>query len=134
MELSCARGTAATSAGEADHETQEMWEGVVASAVVPEAVVVVTGPFEGAAVEKWRNLITEAVALQAQRLVVDLTRSTTLDAAAIVVLLGAHREIVCAGGRLTLRGPSGRARRVLRLARVERVFDIERAQPAAAPV
>lgn len=100
-------------------------------AAIPEAVVVVTGAFEGAAVARWGELIAEAVTLGVQRLVVDLHRSTGLDAGGIVVLLDAHRDMVRSGGRLTLRNPSGRVRRVLRLARVERVFDIEKARRVA---
>jgi anti-anti-sigma factor len=82
-------------------------------------------------VARWGELIAEAVALGVQRLVVDLHRTTGLDASAIVVLLDAHRDMVRSGGRLTLRNPSGRVRRILRLCRVERVFDIEKAQRVA---
>ena len=97
---------------------------------VPEAVVVITGPFEGVAVEQWERLIADALELKPQRLVVDLAHAPVVDAAAIVVLLEAHRAMIHSGGRLTLRRPVGRVRRILGLARVERVFDIEK-RPAA---
>lgn len=97
----------------------------MADAAVPEVVVVVTGPFEGDAVEAWGRLITDAVAARPGRVVVDLAECVRLDAAAIGVLLGAHRDMMRSGGRLTLRSPSARVRRTLSLARAEGVFDIE---------
>jgi anti-anti-sigma factor len=97
---------------------------------MPEVVVTVTGPFEGAAVERWGGVIAGAVATRPRHLVVDLTQSPGLDAAAIVVLLGTHRAMVHSGGRLTLRGPDARVRRILRLARVDRVFDVVESTPA----
>jgi anti-anti-sigma factor len=104
---------------------------VMPGGVVPETVVVITGPFEGAGVERWGNLIAEAVAIGPERLIVDLAGSPTMDAGAIVVLLGAHRTMMRIGGHLTLRNPNGRVRRVLKLARVDQVFDIV-GQPATA--
>ena len=97
---------------------------------VPEAVVVVTGPFEGAEVERWSSAIDDAMAVEPRHLVVDLAKCPALNAAAIVVLLSAHRAMVHSGGRLTLRGPVERVRRVLRLARVERVFNVSDARSA----
>ena len=93
--------------------------------VLPEAVVVVAGPFEGETVERWERLIVDTLFLAPRRLVIDLAACPALDAAAVVVLLRAHREMVRAGGRLTLRAPAGRAGRILRLSRVDQVFDIE---------
>jgi anti-anti-sigma factor len=87
-------------------------------------VVVVTGPFEGADVQRWAALITEAMAIRPQRLVVDLAGTTRLDAAAIVVLLEAHRAMVHSGGSLMLRKPVAAVLRVLQLARVDRVFEV----------
>lgn len=97
-----------------------------------ETVVVVTEPFEGAAVPRWAALLAEAAALRPRHLVVDLRDSTQVDAAAIAVLLRAHREMVHAGGRLTLRSPAARVRHMLRLARVDQVFDIQDGEPAGA--
>lgn len=97
---------------------------------IPEAVVVVTEPFEGVTVDRWGRLITQAVELAPRRLIVDLRASPVVDAAAIAVLLRAHRALVHAGGRLTLRGPASRVRRILRLARLDQVFDVEDAEPA----
>jgi anti-anti-sigma factor len=97
---------------------------------VPEAVVVVAGPFEGQAVERWGNLIAEAADLDPELLVVDLSMCPVLDAGAVAVLLGAHRAMISAGGRLRLRGPTGGVRRILRLARVDGVFEIVQGRPA----
>lgn len=99
---------------------------------VPEAVVAVNGAFEGASVEQWHRRLADAVAAGPRRLVVDLTRTPSLDAAAIVVLLEAHRAMVRSGGRLVLRRPGARVRRMLQLARVDRVFDVADAEPPEA--
>ena len=100
------------------------------SETIPEATVVVTEAFEGITVDRWGRLIAETVALGPRRLIVDLRASPVLDAAAIAILLRAHRTMTHAGGRLTLRGPSSRVRRILSLARLDQVFDIESADPA----
>jgi anti-anti-sigma factor len=91
---------------------------------IPEAVVVVTEAFEGIAVERWSRLITDAVELRPRRLIVELRDSPNVDAAAIEVLLRAHREMVRGGGRLVLRAPSQRVRRVLQLAGLEHLFEV----------
>jgi anti-anti-sigma factor len=98
---------------------------------IAETVVVVTESFEGEAVDRWGNLIAEAVGLRPARLVVDLRRSPRVDAAALGVLLQAHRAMISAGGVLALRAPGERIRHVLRLARLTHVFAIER--PEAVP-
>lgn len=95
------------------------------SPMMPEIVVVVTGAFDGAAVARWGRLITEAVDARPGRLIVDLTDSPTIDAAAIVQLLQVHRQMVTADGQLVLRGPVARVRRMLSLARIDHVLEIE---------
>jgi anti-anti-sigma factor len=95
---------------------------------MPETVVVVTGAFEGAAADRWGRLIADAVGLRPQRLTVDMRDSPTVDAAAIAILLQAHRAMVHTGGRLVLRGPVDRVRRMLQVARVDEVFEVETAE------
>jgi anti-anti-sigma factor len=97
---------------------------------IPETVVIVTEALEGDAVERWGRLIADAVALNPRSLIVDLRACPLLDAAALTVLLWAHRSMVAAGGRLTLRAPGGRVRRTVRLARLEQVFEVEAGVPA----
>jgi len=97
---------------------------------IPEAIVVVTEALEGVAVDRWGRLIAETVALVPRRLIVDLHASPVVDAAAIAILLHAHRTMMHTGGRLTLRGPASRVQRILRLARLDHVFDVEDAGPA----
>ena len=99
---------------------------------IPEVVVAVTGPLDGPAIDRWRRLIDDAVALHPARLVVDLSGSHHIDAAAIVLLLQVHRQLICADAQLVLRAPVPRVCRMLRLAHVDRVFDIETA-PAEPP-
>jgi anti-anti-sigma regulatory factor len=43
-------------------------------------------------------------------------------------MLQAHRTMIRGGGRLTLRQPTSRVRRILGLARLDQVFDVEEAQ------
>jgi anti-anti-sigma regulatory factor len=64
--------------------------------------------------------------LHPARLVVDLRSCPRIDAAAIVMLLQAHRRLVCVDAQLILRDPVPRVGRMLSLAHVDRVFDIER--------
>lgn len=99
---------------------------------IPETAVIITEAFEGVAVDRWGRLITEAVALRPRRLVVDLGASPLVDAAAIAVLLQAHRAMVHIDGRLILRRPAERVRRILRLARLDQVFEVEDPSPAEA--
>ncbi len=97
--------------------------------MIPETTVVVTEPLEGNAVERWGRLIRDAVALRPERLVVDLQGSPSIDASAIVLLLQVHREMVRADGGLRLRGAAARVRRMLSLARVDQVLDVEDDSP-----
>jgi anti-anti-sigma factor len=97
---------------------------------IPETVVLVTEALSGAAVDRWGALLAQAVALRPGVLVVDLRSCPHLDAAALTVLLAAHRSTVAAGGRLVLRAPGGRVRRTLRLARLEQVFEVDDGVPA----
>jgi anti-anti-sigma factor len=95
---------------------------------VRETTVVVTEAFDGAAVDRWRARLDAAAALRPARLVVDLRRSPRIDAAAIGVLLSVHRQMLRADGRLLLRAPVDRVRRVLGLARVDHVLEVEEAR------
>ncbi|GGL09317.1 hypothetical protein GCM10012284_49950 [Mangrovihabitans endophyticus] len=98
---------------------------------MPEIVVVVTGPLAADAVDRWGRTLADAALTGPRRLIADLTDCPMVDAAAIVMLLRTHRQMVRAGGTLTLRGPSQRVRRTLRLARVDQVLAVE--DPPACP-
>ncbi len=101
---------------------------------VPLVEVVITEPLDGLAVPRLRALLDEALTLQPEHLILDLAGCPSIDAAAIGVLLDAHRRAFLGGGRLTLRAPSVRLRRNLRLARVAHVFHITTAQdPSTEP-
>jgi anti-anti-sigma factor len=97
---------------------------------IPETVVVVTEALDGSAADRWRRLLDEASALAPERLVVDLRAVPRIDAAGIVLLLWAHRAMVRAGGRLVLRSPAAQVRRMLALARVDQVLEVEGRVPA----
>jgi anti-anti-sigma factor len=97
---------------------------------IPETVVIVGEALEGDAVERWGRLIADAVALRPASLIIDLRACPLLDAAALAVLLWAHRSVIAEGGRLTLRAPRDRVRRTLRLARLDQVFEVDAGVPA----
>jgi anti-anti-sigma factor len=101
---------------------------------IPEAAVIVTEAFDGVAVPRWQRMIDQAVELCPDRLTVDLRRCPLVDAAAIEVLLRAHRRMIGQGGRLVLCAPPPRVRRVLRLARLEQVFEIVERPPGSARI
>jgi anti-anti-sigma factor len=90
-----------------------------------EIVVVVTGPLDGGAVDRWSRELAGALGRGPDRLVVDLTGCAWIGAAGIEVLLYAHSRMLGRGGTLSLRGPAARIRRTLRLARVDQVLEVE---------
>jgi anti-anti-sigma factor len=90
-----------------------------------ELVVVVTDALDGGAVEPWSRVLADAAGRRPERLVVDLAACPRMDAAAIVMLLRVHRQMLRADGALVLRTPPARVRRMLTLARVEQVLEVE---------
>ena len=86
--------------------------------------VVITEELDLWALPRLSALLEDALDLQPVQLVVDLARCPFMDAAAIGVLLEAHRQARRCGGLLTLRSPSPRLRRNLRLARADRVLHV----------
>ncbi len=82
----------------------------------------VTTPLNAATVGDLDGLFEDAVALRPAHLIIDLTECEYLDASGIDLLLDAHRRIWHDGGRLSLRGMSPRLRRILEIARVDRVL------------
>jgi anti-anti-sigma factor len=95
---------------------------------VEETTVVVTEALAGATVDRWRTRFRDAAAGRPARLVLDLRHSPRIDAAAIVMLLQLHRELLRADAQLTLRAPVARVRRMLGLARVDHVLEVEEAR------
>lgn len=91
---------------------------------VPVVEVVITEELDLWAMPRLSALLDDALGLQPQQLVVDLARCPFMDAAAIGVLLEVHKKARRGGGRLTLRSPSARLRRNLRLARADRVLHV----------
>jgi anti-anti-sigma factor len=85
---------------------------------VPLVKVVVTEALDAANVPVLRDLLDEALALRPARLVVEVGECSTIDSAAVAVLLDAHREIARSGGRLALRELPERLRGHPRLAEV----------------
>jgi anti-anti-sigma factor len=110
--------------------TEPTPQAAVATARTPLIEVVITEPLDAGAAGRLRRLLAEALDLGPERVIVDLSDCPFVDAAAVNVLLDAHREAWRTGGRLTLRGPSPRLRRLFELAHVNDVFDITYERPA----
>jgi anti-anti-sigma factor len=102
----------------------------VAAAHTPLIELVITEPLDSRGAGRLHRLLAEALDLVPDRVVVDLSDCSFVDAAAVNVLLDAHRKAWRSGGRLTLRCPSPRLRRLFELAHVSDVFDITYEGPA----
>jgi anti-anti-sigma factor len=86
--------------------------------------IVVEEDLTAEAADRLHSRLADALRMRPAQLVVDLSQCGYADALAIDVLLNAHRQAYQTGGRLTLRGPSQRVERMLRLARVHQVFHV----------
>jgi anti-anti-sigma factor len=82
----------------------------------------ITTPLSAATADDIGGLLDNAVTLRPAHLIIDLTDCEYLDATGIGLLLDIHRRTWQSGGRLSLRGMSPRLRRILKLARVDRVL------------
>jgi anti-anti-sigma factor len=68
------------------------------------------------------GLLEDAVAQRPMQLIVDLAECEYVDATGVILLVDTHRRVWQDGGRMTLRGLSPRLRRILEIARVDRVL------------
>jgi len=91
---------------------------------IPVVELVITEELDLWAMPRLSALLDDALELRPVQLVVDLASCPFMDAAAIGLLLEAHRRARRCGGLLTLRSPSPRLRRNLRLARADRVLHV----------
>lgn len=103
------------------------------TATTPLVEIVVTEELTAPASARLHTLLADALTLRPAVLVVDLAACPRADALAVDVLLNAHRRAFHLGSRLVLRAPSERLRRVLALAHLDHVFDIN-VTPSASPV
>jgi anti-anti-sigma factor len=90
-----------------------------------ERVVVVTGSLAGSAVTTWSPVFSRAADAGPARLIIDLSACAEIDTSAIVVLLRVHRQMTRAGGRLVLRRPGTEVMRLLYVARVDHILQVE---------
>jgi anti-anti-sigma factor len=91
---------------------------------VPLVEFVITGELDWPSLPRVRQQLDAVVSLRPRHVVIDLAGCTMLDAAAIALLLDVHRELRRAEGRLDLRRPTPRVRRILELARTTRVLPV----------
>ncbi|MEO3820598.1 STAS domain-containing protein [Plantactinospora sp. B24E8] len=85
----------------------------------------VAGRLDQAVVPRVGPMFDRALEQRPARIVLDVTDCHYADAAGIGLLLDLHRRSRRAGGRLELRAPSARLRRLFEIARVDQVFQIE---------
>ncbi|KXK58620.1 hypothetical protein AWW66_28735 [Micromonospora rosaria] len=91
--------------------------------------VALTEPLDRVAVAELGAVLDQVLGLRPARLVIDLAGCGHVDAAGIALLLDAHRRMWSFGGRLILRSPSPRLRRLFQVARVDQVLYVVPAQP-----
>jgi anti-anti-sigma factor len=91
---------------------------------IPLIEIVVDADLTPAGAARLGALLSEALDQRPAKLVVDLGGCGYADARALQVLLDAHRRAWRAGGRLVLREPTPRLRRLLELAHLDHVFTI----------
>ena len=72
-----------------------------------------------------RAHLDDALRVRPDRVVVDLSQTSTLDSAALQVLLEAHRQLARRGGVLALRGLSPRLVRLVGLCGLTDVLHVE---------
>jgi anti-anti-sigma factor len=99
--------------------------------VVVGQLVQLCGRLDGAGSGPARDALHAALTAGSGRLVVDLAGVDLLDATGLGVLMGTHRRARLAGRQLVLRDASPRVARILRLTRVDRIIETERAAVAA---
>jgi anti-anti-sigma factor len=97
-------------------------DGAAGSSDTPVVEVIVREELGTHAVVRLNTLLREVLSLRPDRLVIDLAQCPFINAAAVEVLLDAHREAWRNGVQLSLRSPSPRVQRILRLARADRVL------------
>ena len=102
------------------------------AATTPLVEIVVTENLMAPAAARLHALVSDALALRPEHLVIDLAQCGAADALAIDVLLAAHRRAWQLGCRLTLRAPSPKLMWIFQLSRVDHVFEIS-TMPAPHP-
>jgi anti-anti-sigma factor len=95
--------------------------------------VLVEEELDIATLPRLRERLEDALSLQPTRLVLDLRDCGFLDAQAMTVLLDVHRQAWREGGRLILRGCSSQCLRLLSLAGLLGVFEMEPADDHDVP-
>lgn len=97
-----------------------------------DVVVPIPADLDISTLGKFREALSEALSSRPSRLVVDFSACRYLDAQAIRVLLDAHQELWRRDGRLVLRACNADSTRLLALAGVLNVFQLESAPVAMA--
>jgi anti-anti-sigma factor len=95
-----------------------------------EATIVITEPLTRPVLGKWAAVLDRVAGLHPERIFLDLSQVETVDADGIVLLLHLHQRLIAADGRLIIRSPTARVRRLFQLARVAAVLAVDPDTPA----
>jgi anti-sigma B factor antagonist len=85
----------------------------------------VTGEVDLATAEEIGQAATTALDAGATALVIDLHQVTFLDSTGLAVLVAVNNHATAGGARLTIRGPSPRVRKVLRITGLDEFLPVE---------
>ena len=96
----------------------------VAASLIPRLELIICEASSRSASARLAERVDEAITLRPGHVVLDVTACESLSAAAIGVLVDAHRRVRRYGGRLSLRGANAQVRRLLDLSGVGHVFDL----------
>lgn len=94
-------------------------------------VVSVTGDIDLFTTPEFKQGVSEAMSREADRVIVDLSRSTFMDSSSLGVLIGAHRRMARRGRLLTVVCDNEAILKVLRVTGLDSVFDVVGSLPAA---
>ena len=105
-------------------------------------IVTVSGELDVFTSPRLRETLVEIVEAGARHLIVDLSGVEFLDSTGLGVLVGIHHRLQAHDGTLSFVGPGERLRRVFRVTRLDKLFEIHpsldealqsEAGPSAAP-
>ena len=94
-------------------------------------VVAVTGEIDLFTTPEFKAAVATATSLDADTVLVDITRATFLDSSSLGVLIGAHRRLARRGRRFAIACDQQPILKVLRVTWLDGVFDIVESIPEA---
>lgn len=94
-------------------------------------VVSVTGDVDLFTAPEFKQRVTAPIAAGAERVIVDLTKTTFIDSSSLGVLIGAHRRLKARGGRLVVACDGEAIVKTFRITGLDDVFTLAGSVEAA---